>query len=227
MGDTYTELIWAALAFLTGHLAISPTPLRGQLTRMLGAKLYTGLYSLIALGTLVWMVLAFNAAPHEVLWSVPPGLRYLPLVVMPLVLLLLVGGMTPNPTGMGGESQAIGADPARGTQRITRHPVNMGIALWAILHIAASGELRGVLFFGALWVLAVVGPLSIDHRRARETEGWERYTAVTSVLPFAAILAGRNRFVPEEIGYRSGTIALGLYVLLLFIHPYLFGVQAF
>jgi uncharacterized membrane protein len=44
-------------------------------------------------------------------------------------------------------------------------------------------------------------------------------------VPFAAILQRRQRFVPREIGLSRVALALGLYVLLLWAHPHLFGVS--
>jgi uncharacterized membrane protein len=46
----------------------------------------------------------------------------------------------------------------------------------------------------------------------------------TSNLPFLAILERRNRLVASEIGLPRLVAALALYVALVWLHPYLFGV---
>jgi uncharacterized membrane protein len=48
--------------------------------------------------------------------------------------------------------------------------------------------------------------------------------AATSIVPFAAIAKGRNRLVPREIGWRTPAIAAVAWIVLLMIHPWLFGV---
>ena len=75
----------SAIVFVAAHLLISGTPLRGLLVRRIGEGPYRGLFSLIALGTLIWLILAFNPATPEPLWAVP-ALRWAPLVLMPFAL---------------------------------------------------------------------------------------------------------------------------------------------
>jgi uncharacterized membrane protein len=66
----------------------------------------------------------------------------------------------------------------------------------------------------------------IDARRTRENApGWGVFLQATSNLPFAAILQRRQRLAPGEIGLWRVAAALGLYVLFLWLHPWLFGVS--
>jgi uncharacterized membrane protein len=50
-------------------------------------------------------------------------------------------------------------------------------------------------------------------------------SAATSILPFAAIAQGRNKFVPHEIGWLTLVIATVAWIALLLVHPWLFGVM--
>jgi uncharacterized membrane protein len=103
-----------------------------------------------------------------------------------------------------------------------------GVALWALAHIVPNGDAAAVVLFGTLAVLALLGTLLIDHKlRARRGAQWQRFAALTSNLPFAAILAGRQHLVLAEIGWRRIGIALALYVALLALHPWLFGLSPF
>ena len=43
-------------------------------------------------------------------------------------------------------------------------------------------------------------------------------------MPFAAIAEGRNRFVPDEIGWLTPLIAVVAWAIVLHLHPWLFGV---
>jgi uncharacterized membrane protein len=50
---------------------------------------------------------------------------------------------------------------------------------------------------------------------------------VTSNVPFAAIVGGRNQFRFDEIGWRKVLTGLALYFVLVFLHPYLFGARPY
>jgi uncharacterized membrane protein len=103
-----------------------------------------------------------------------------------------------------------------------------GIVLWGVAHVLARGDLASLLFFGGFTVLAGLGTVLIDVRKAATLgEDWKRFAAVTSNLPFGAIAAGRNRFVFGEIGWKRIAIALAAYVLLFLAHPYLFGARPY
>jgi uncharacterized membrane protein len=111
--------------------------------------------------------------------------------------------------------------------RITRHPVMWGVGLWAAVHIVANGDLASLLFFGGFLLTALGGAGHLDRRMAA-TEGarWQRFAAVTSFLPFAALLAGRQRWAWAELR-RPVAWGLGAFALLLFLHPHLFGVRPY
>jgi uncharacterized membrane protein len=217
-------LLLACLIFLVTHFVPS-TPLRAPLVRVLGQWPYTAVYSLVSFLMIGWMVWAYNRAPVEILW---PGLRWLPAAVMPLSFVLLAGGLLArNPTLVGAERLMMSADPARGMIRVTRHPIMWGFMLWAAAHILARGELKATVFFGTFLVLAGIGTVLMDRRKAAALgEDWKRFAAVTSHVPFVAILQERNRLVLAEIGWRNPAIGLALYAVFFWLHPKLFGVAA-
>ena len=68
------ELIAACIAFVGTHFLLSH-PLRKPLVDRVGEGLFLGLYSLVALVTLGWMVWAYRGvAPQLPLWPVGDGL---------------------------------------------------------------------------------------------------------------------------------------------------------
>lgn len=220
---------FASAVFLASHLGLSSAAVRGRLVRRIGEKGFQGLYTLIALLTLGAMIAAYiQASRHIYLWPPGPGVRHLPLLVMPLALLLIVGGvMTPNPSAVGMENQLDQPEPARGVLRITRHPMMWGIVLWAAVHILANGDLASLLFFGGLLLTALLGSLHLDRRMAADQgERWRRFTAVTSYAPFAAMLGGRQTVRWAELR-RPAAWGLGVLIALLLLHPYLFGVRPY
>ena len=219
----------ASVAFAASHLGLSSAPLRDRLVASLSEKGFQILYGLVALLTLGTLIAAYIQASHHVyLWPPGPGLRHLPLLVMPLAFLLIAGGvLIPNPSATGMTGALDRPEPARGVLRITRHPVMWGVGLWAAIHIVANGDLASLLFFGGFLLTALGGAWHLDRRMAA-TEGarWQRFTAVTSFVPFAALLAGRQRWAWRELG-RPVAWGLGVFVLLLFLHVHLFGVRPY
>jgi len=209
-----TMLIAATIAFLATHFVTS-TPLRPALVNAMGEWPYRGLYSLVALVTLGWMVWAYSGAPREPLWN--PA-REIAFAAMPLAFILIACGYWRNPTMVGADKLLKSEDPARGMIRITRHPIMWGIMLWAAAHILARGELKSLVFFGGLLIVAAVGTLAMDSRK-RSNPDWPRFAAVTSHVPFVAIAQGRNRIVWREIGWLRPAIGLAVFFAVLAFHP--------
>ena len=223
-----TQLVLASALFLGIHIIISGTPLRARLVLLLGDRPYQGVFSLLSLGALVWMSLAYIDAPHLELWPDQAGLRHGALLLTLLaVVLVVLGLLTPNPTAVGGEKLLTSSQPARGIIKVTRHPFLWGVALWAMAHILANGHLAALIMFGSLLALALVGPRLIDLKhRARDPEGWARLASATSWLPFQALLQGRSRVTLGEIGLWRLAIAVAVYLaILLFLHELPFGLS--
>jgi uncharacterized membrane protein len=212
----------ATAAFLATHFVTS-TPLRGALVRALGERPYLGVYSLVALATLAWMVWAYARTPRELLWA---GLRLLPLVVMPFAFVLLACGYFRNPTMVGAGKLLKSEEPARGIIRITRHPLMWAIMLWAAAHMLARGDTRSVVFFGGFMALAALGTVLMD-RRKRSNPDWPRFAALTSNVPFVAIAQGRNRVVWREIGWKLPLAGLALFAVVFLAHGWLFGARPY
>jgi uncharacterized membrane protein len=223
--DPMIQLVVATALFLVTHFVPS-TPLRAALVRSTGERGYLGLYVLVAFATIGWMVFAYNRAPVEPLW---PGLRLVPAIVMPFAFILVVCGvLSRNPTAVAQEKVLKADEPARGILRVTRHPVQWGILLWAAAHLFARGDLKSVIFFGGFLALSALGMALIDARKARTLgEDWKRFATATSTLPFAAIAQGRNRFSAAEIGIAKPLIGLALYAAFLLLHSWLFGARPY
>lgn len=216
-------LIVAALLWLFVHIGIAGTRLRALVAGPLGDKAFQGIFSVLSLASIAFLIWAFAAAPAEPLWTTPLWLRWVLVAAMLPAFLLFVGSVAnPNPTA----ALPVSARPPRGMSRITRHPMLCGFALWALVHIIGTGDAAALVFFGAFFLTAVAGMPSIDAKlAARDPNFWQALSASTSIVPFAAIVAGRNRFVPREIGWITPVVGLAAWVLLLLLHPWLFGVS--
>ena len=219
------QLLTAAVLFVGVHMIVSSTPLRGILLKALGERVYLALYSVTMIGLLTWLVLAYRAAPEEVLWQAGMGWWHLTYGVMVLSCILLVGGLVaPNPSIAGRPLK--GTPKVRGVLAVTRHPVLWALGSWALVHIPANGDGRSVILFGSLALLALVGTRLIDRRkRAQNPEFWEALAAETSNLPFLAMVQGRSRLRGREIWGLPVLGGLALYALLTAVHPLVAGVE--
>jgi uncharacterized membrane protein len=229
MTGSIAALALATAVFVASHVVLSTLPVRSRLVAAMGETGFRLGYSLLALALLAWLVAAYRAAPFVELWWPPVGLRHLSLLLMPPAFVLLVAGLTtagPRPAEPGRANGAgVHAGPV-GIYRVTRHPAMWAVGLWAVAHLLANGDAAAVILFAGMALLALAGALNSDHRRrAVLGEGWPGYRAQTSFLPFQAILAGRTRFRPGEIGWARLTGGLALFAVLLFAHPWLFGVS--
>jgi len=224
-------MMMAGLLFLGTHLGISSTGLRGVLVARIGQGGYLAVYSLLALATLAYVIWLYGQLPRtDYFWLPNLSLYLVPKIVMPVALILLVGGfMVPNPTNVGaaGLLEAPGSknELARGVTRITRHPFQWAVILWSLSHLAANGDAVSVAFFGTFLILSAAGGVLIDRKKAAALgDAWKPYAEQTSNVPFAAILAGRNRLVVGELVVPV-IVGLGAYVLLLWGHQWVSGVR--
>jgi uncharacterized membrane protein len=230
------EFAWALAGFVLIHVGVSATGLRAALVGRIGSGPYRALFSLASLALLVWLIRGYNAMRadpfdplNEALWAPPPWLHW-PAVALSLfgVALAVAGLFSPGPTLAGFEARGLArAEPAYGVLRITRHPFLWGAALWAAGHLLVNGERFAVMLFGALGLMVLFGARSIDRKgRARDPEGYARFEAVSSNIPFAAIVRGRNRLALGEIGWR-GLIGLAAALAVAYAHERLFDLPVF
>jgi uncharacterized membrane protein len=217
----------AALTWFGIHPLIAGSPLRAVLVRKLGDRGYRGLFALLSIASLTFLIYAYRRAPCDPLWITPGPLYFLPLLAVPIAFVFVVGAFTvPNPMAVAGEKALARDDPARGLQRVTRHPFLWGVMLWSGSHLIVNGNVPALLLFGSLFLSAAVGTRDIDQKRLRsDPEGFRRYAALTSNLPFAAIAAGRNRLVVREL-WLPLLIGLILASAVLHFHETWFGLSA-
>ncbi len=215
----------AALIWVGAHLGIAGTGVRRAVAGRIGDGAFRGVFSLLSVAALVFLIVSYGRAERTPLWFAPVWLRWCIVAVMLAACVLLVASVSVrNPTAVGGES-AMSAEP-RGILRVTRHPMLWAFALWAGAHLLGNGDTASLLFFGAFLVTALAGMPSIDAKVARrDPRGWGLLAARTSILPFGAIVAGRNRLRLGEIGWIVPVLGCALWAALWAAHPWLFGVS--
>jgi uncharacterized membrane protein len=219
-------LALAAVVWLGVHVGFSGTQLRRPVAAAMGERAFRGVFAAFSVAALAFLILAFVRAPVRVLWVAPLALRYALALVMLAAFLLFAGAVTVNnPTAAGNDNPP--PEAPRGMIRVTRHPMLWSFVLWAAAHLIGVGTEAGVLFFGALLATPAWGMPSIDGKlAARNPTLWAVLAPRTSILPFGAILRGRNRFVPSEINWFGQFVAVLVWAALLAHgHLWLFGVS--
>ena len=220
----FERLALASFAWFAIHAFVAGSELRWWLIKRIGELPFRALFSLMSLATLAFLIDAYHKAPFYPLWFPPRVIHWLPLLVMPFSLVLLVGAFSgPNPTSVGSEKILQRTDAARGVLRITRHPFLWAVILWSAAHLLVTGHVSANLFFGSLLVTALRGTSSIDDKRRHTSKPeFARYAEVTSNVPWAAIIMGKNRLVVREL--LVPLLVAGLLLLLLLrFHARLFG----
>jgi uncharacterized membrane protein len=226
MFGSVVEVALAGAVLLLTHFVPSAPGNRARIVGRTGEGAYMGVYSLVSVAALVWLCIAWAAAPVVPLWE-PGVLRWVPAVVLPFALILFVAAYTTrNPTGVG-QGASLLPENARGVLRITRNPLLWSVTAWALSHLLANGDLASVLFFGTFALLGSLGTVLLERKiAAREGARWDAFAAVTSNVPFAAILQGRQRLDLREIGPVRIGAAFALTLAFVQFHGWLFGVPA-
>lgn len=218
----WAEFAAALATFFLSHAIPVRSPLRPWLVARLGMRGYLVGYSLVSLAVLAWLIGAAGRAPHVAV--IPPLdlLRWLPVLVMPLVCWLVVAGLAvDNPLSIGGPGRGARNPARRGVLALTRHPLLLALALWALAHLLANGDLAHVILFGLMAGFAALGMGLIDRRKRRQMgdAAWTRAAAGTARLS----LAGMRHLRPSagQLG-----LALALYAGLWLLHAPVIGVSS-
>ncbi len=214
------SFVLAFIAFFVSHSVPVRPPVKPWLVARLGHRGFTALYSAMSLAILAWLILATRQAPFVPLWDWAPWQPYVPLIAMlgVCVILCLTLGR-PNPLSFGGSRQER-FDPARpGLVRLTRHPLLLALAIWALAHLVPNGDLASVILFGTFAAFALMGGRIIDRRKRRDMgQDWERLVVALQATPVVdAVLACATlkRLV-------AGVL---LWLALIALHPVVLGVN--
>ncbi len=182
-----TYLWLGALLFGGPHVFSSVLPnQRNSLKASLGESLWKGLYSLLSLAGIGFFILAYRNMDAGQLGD----MLYQPWVagkhlVMLLALIMFI---------------LIGASHGKGyIKHYVRHPMSIGIALWAAGHLLVNGERAVVWLFGTLLVVAIVDLVFSIARGKKPTHQPQVKSdiraVVIGVILFAVFLFGFHPYV--------------------------------
>ena len=212
--------------FAATHLGLGSPRVRGALIARLGRWGFTALFALVAWVTFGVAISSYAAVagegPAGLALGASTSARVALITAIAIGVMLMTGafaGYGRSPFALGGEK----VREPRGLERVTRHPFFVGVVLVGAAHALLAPRLVGAVAMGSLALFAGVGAWFQDRKLlALRGQGYRDYLAVTSAIPFAAILAGRQQLVWGELPYRTLLLGLALTWLLRAVHAHLF-----
>ncbi|MGB3627167.1 MAG: NnrU family protein [Henriciella sp.] len=120
-----------------------------DLRARLGQGPYMGLYSLVAIAGLALIVYGYGAMrPAAIIWQPPVWTTHLNIVIQLLAWPIIFAANLP--TGY--------------IKKTLKHPMLVGVKLWAVGHLLANGELNSIILFGAFLAYAVIDRIAVKKR---------------------------------------------------------------
>jgi len=187
-------LVFGLIAFLGAHLFVTCRAQRSAVIARIGERPYKGIMALISLIGIILIGYGFakyRAAGYIVVWEPPSWTRHVTVALLWPAIICVV------------------ASYSRGNiWRRLKHPMLVGVKLWAVAHLISNGDLGSIVLFGSILAWAV----------------YDRITLKRRTDPGAPPIPVRGR-ANDIIAAVVGTL---LYLALGFwFHPYVIGVPAF
>jgi uncharacterized membrane protein len=218
-------LCW--LAFAGTHVGMASRPVRDRLAGRFGEIGFGLGFSVVAAASFTLLVAYY--ATHRTLGPAGPalggvaGVREVLIGIVAAGVVLAVWAFDAYPRSPYAVFAKPGEQEPHGIERISRHSFFVGIALVGLAHALLATRLIGAVFMLGFAVLSIAGGLHQDRKLLRlRGAPYAAYLAATSFAPFAAILAGRQRLVGRELGWRVPAFGLLAAVGLRAVHPHLF-----
>lgn len=175
-----TLLIIGLGLFLVPHLIGLFAPLKESMRGVVGVAGWKAVHALMSLGGLVLIVIGFQGAPHIDVYEPISG-RGLGHALMPLAFILVGASHAPS-----------------NLKRYVRHPMSLGVIVWAGSHLAMNGDLASVLLFGVFGAFALLdfllsppGPVPPLQPRIRDL----------ILVIVAMVLYGATLWIHGALGY--------------------------
>jgi len=186
--------ILGLVLFLGAHVFVSLRQNRAALISKCGHGPYLGLFSLVSIVGLV--LIGFGFARYRAeglipLWYPPPWTRQIVVVLMWPASIAVVAAYIPGDI-----------------KRVLKHPMLVGVKLWAIAHLCANGDLGGIILFGSVLIWAGYDRITLKYRS-------------DAGAPAIPIGGRRNDFIAIVVGTLL-YLALGL-----LFHPLVIRLPAF
>ena len=187
-------LIMGLAVFIGGHVFVTRREARAAVIARVGETPYKalfGLVSLVGLALIVWGFAQYRTHGYIQVWAPPGFMRHITVLLVWPAIIFVTAAYIPGDI-----------------KRTLKHPMLVGVKLWAFAHLLSNGDLGGIILFGSLLAWAVFDRITL---KRRDDPG----------APPIPVRGRRN----DVIAIVVGTI---LYLLLgLWFHPLIIGLPVF
>ena len=161
--------------------------IKGSLQERFGEGAYKGLFSLIAFAGLALIVLGFQQAEFVPLWDPLSFGRGLAISLMPVAAILVVAANIPN-----------------NIKRWLRHPMLIGVTLWAFVHLMANGDLSSTIIFASFLAYSVINIALVESAgRYQKQEPvsfiWDLGTVFVGIFLYAFLFGFHHHFAGVKL----------------------------
>jgi len=188
-------MIIGLAAFLGSHTLVALRPQRAAVIARVGEGAYKGLFALVSLLGLVLIgygYARYRASGYIDLWVPPRWTRHAAAALVWPATICIVAAYIPGEI-----------------RRVLKHPMLVGVKLWALAHLLSNGDLGSIILFGSILAWAVYDRISLKQR-------------ADAGAPAVASGGGyRNDFIAVVVG------TLLYFALGLWFHPWVIGVPVF
>jgi uncharacterized membrane protein len=187
-------MILGLAVFLGVHVFVSMRAQRAAAIARMGEATYKVLFSLVSLVGLVLIVYGFaqyRATGWINVWYPPAWTRHVAVALVWPSIVCIVSAYSPG-----------------NIKRVLKHPMLVGVKLWALAHLIANGDLGSIVLFGSILAWAVFDRITLKRRT----------DPGSPPIPIGGI---KNDIIAVVVGTLL-YLALGFW-----FHPYVIGVPAF
>jgi uncharacterized membrane protein len=191
---TVTLLVLGLIVFLGAHAFSMARQQRAVVVAKIGAGPYQGLYSLVSLIGIVLISIGYGQyrqTGYIPVWDPPVWTRHLALLLVWFAFVCLAAAYLPGRI-----------------KRALKHPMLVGVKVWAMAHLLANGDLGSIILFGSFLAWAVAARISVKRR--------------DEAVPHGAPLKPPSGFRNDALAIVIGTVAYIAFVV--WLHPALIGV---
>jgi uncharacterized membrane protein len=188
-------MIIGLAVFLGSHTLVALRPQRAAVIARTGEGAYKGLFSLVSLVGILLIGYGFalyRAGGYIDIWMPPRWTRHVTELLVWPAIIAIVAAYIPGEI-----------------KRVLKHPMLVGVKLWAVAHLLSNGDLGSIILFASILAWAVYDRISLKRRPD---------------APAAVVATGggyRNDFIVVVVG------TLVYFVLGFWFHPWVIGVPVF
>lgn len=228
LSSSHFIMLGLLLLFAIAHSGLAALRLWGE--KRIGARLYRILFALVSLPLAVVLIVYFFNHRYDglQLWQVQgiPGIATTVWVASAISFLFLYPA-TFNLLEIAAIEKPQVHLYETGIIRVTRHPQMIGQVIWCLAHTLWIGTTFTLFTSVGLVLHHLFGVWHGDKRLfARYGEAFEAVKARTSIIPFLAIIQGRQTLQLSEFLRPAYLGVTGFILLLWWAHPWLIQVTA-